>query len=88
MTIGIEEDIENIKQRNACVEADKAWELSWTRRLFILALTFLLAGLWMRIANLSHPWLSALVPTLGYLLSTLSLGRIKSWWIERRSRKQ
>lgn len=80
----IEKEIEIIKQRNSRVEADKAWELSWTRRLFVLALTFLLAGLWMLIAEIPHPWLSALVPTLGYLLSTLSLGRLKAWWIERR----
>lgn len=84
----IDNQLAAIRERNARVEADKAWELSWTRRLFITALTYLLAGLWMRLAAISSPWLSALVPALGYLLSTLSLGRLKNWWIGRRDQKR
>ncbi|MCL5435920.1 MAG: hypothetical protein M1275_02470 [Patescibacteria group bacterium] len=83
----IEKEIEIIKQRNLRVEADKAWELSWIRRLFITALTYALAGLWLQLVGLSRPWLSALVPALGYLLSTLSLGSVKTWWLGRHHRK-
>jgi len=30
----IEKEIEIIKERNRRVELDKAWEISWTRRIF------------------------------------------------------
>ena len=40
----ISQEISTIKERNKKVEADKAWELSWTRRLFITAGIYVLAG--------------------------------------------
>ena len=73
-------EIENIKVRNQKVEFDKAWELSWTRRLFIAVVTYLIAGLWLIIIKDSFPWLKAFVPAGGYVLSTLSLPIIKRWW--------
>ena len=35
----LENEIENIKQRNKRVELDKAWETSWTRKICICILT-------------------------------------------------
>jgi hypothetical protein len=78
----LEKEIEEIKQRNLRVEADKAWEISWTRKLFIAISTYVIAGIWLVVINDVFPWLKAFVPALGYLLSTLSLPFIKKWWIE------
>ena len=36
----LENEIEKIKERNARVEKDKAWETSWTRRICIMILTY------------------------------------------------
>ena len=36
----IEERLSSIEERNRRVEADKAWETSWTRRLLIAVLTY------------------------------------------------
>ncbi|OGE81859.1 MAG: hypothetical protein A3E98_03160 [Candidatus Doudnabacteria bacterium RIFCSPHIGHO2_12_FULL_48_11] len=80
----IEKEIELIKERNHKVEADKAWEISWTRRLFIAAVTYVVAGIWLVWINDSYPWLKAFVPAVGYLLSTFSLPIIKDWWTSRR----
>lgn len=80
----IQKELEAIKERNRRVEADKAWELSWTRRLFIAAVTYITAGIWLVTINDTNPWLKALVPTAGYLLSTLSLLTLKRWWVKRR----
>jgi len=72
--------IEEIQERNRRVETDKAWEMSWTRRLFIAAITYLTAGVWLATIHDSYPWLKALVPTAGYILSTLSLPFAKRLW--------
>ena len=79
--MNIEQELEIIKQRNKRVEADKAWEVSWTRRLFIAILTYVVAGFWLVTIHDTNPWLKALVPAVGYLLSTLSIPVVKSWWV-------
>ncbi len=75
------EDIKQIQERNKRVEVDKAWETSWTRRLLIALITYGVAALFMRNIGVSEYWLNALVPTGGYLLSTLSLSFFKRWWV-------
>jgi hypothetical protein len=82
--MSIEQEIQNIKLRNQKVEVDKAWETSNTRRFFIAAATYLIAVVWLLMINDTMPWLKAFVPTLGYILSTLSLPFIKSWWTRHR----
>lgn len=73
-------DIEQIKARNARVEIDKAWETSKTRRAFIAGVTYVLAAFYMHVAGLGNPFLGACVPMGGYLLSTLSLPYVRRAW--------
>jgi hypothetical protein len=83
--------LEAIKARNTKVEADKAWETSWTRRIIIAVCTYLTVTLYLMFLGVQSPWLHALVPPVGYLLSTLTLPVCKRLWIEKcynaRSRK-
>lgn len=83
----LEKEVEIIKQRNAKVEADKGWEVSWTRRLFIAISTYIIAGIWLVVIHDTFPFLKAFVPMVGYLLSTLSLPFIKRWWINNNYKK-
>ena len=76
----IEKEIDAIKKRNRTVESDKAWETSWTRRIFIAVITYLIASWWMAIIGEAQVFFKACVPTGGYLLSTLSLPFVKRWW--------
>lgn len=78
----IETEIKNIKERNQSVEKDKAWERSWTRRTFIFVITYATAGVWLFVINDTFPWLKALVPAIGYILSTLTMPTLKNWWIK------
>lgn len=80
----IEKEIEIIKARNNKVSQDKAWEVSLTRRLFIAISTYIVAGVWLLAIHDSFPLLKAFVPSIGYLLSTLSLPFVKNWWISKR----
>lgn len=77
----LEQQIADILERNKRVEADKAWETSWTRRLLITTLTYGIAVLFLWLIENDRFWLNAAVPALGYLLSTLSLPWVKRWWI-------
>ena len=76
----IEQEITAIKIRNQKVEADKAWEKSFTRRGFIAAVTYAIAVVWLLMIHDTMPFLKAFVPSVGYVLSTLSLPFVKEWW--------
>lgn len=77
----IEVEIKNIKTRNARVELDKKWETSWTRRLCICCLTYIVVVIYsFTIQQVSNIFLSSLVPVIGFTLSTLSLGFVRRIW--------
>ncbi len=79
----MEAELEKINERNRRVENDKAWETSVTRRSVIAGITYSIAALFMYRIGVVDPLINALVPTGGYLLSTLSLPFIKKWWISK-----
>ena len=77
----IKEEIEKIKSRNKRVELDKKWETSWTRRICICILTYIVVVVYsIMIQKVSNIWLSSLVPVIGFTLSTLSLRFIRQIW--------
>ena len=76
-------EIAAIKERNRRVEADKAWERSGFRILSITVATYIIASVVMYAIGIANYLLSALIPAIGYFLSTQSLPIIKRWWIKR-----
>ncbi|MDO8592867.1 MAG: hypothetical protein Q7R92_03830 [bacterium] len=78
----LENEINNIKDRNIKVEADKAWETSLFRKIAIAFLTYLVITIFFFFAGFNRPFLSAIVPTVGFILSTLSLSYLKTIWIK------
>ena len=79
----IQEDINLIKERNRRVESDKAWETSWTRKIIIAILTYITIVLFFFVAQLPKPFVNSIVPTAGFVLSTLSLPFFKKLWLNR-----
>lgn len=79
----LEGEIDRIKERNKRVEGDKAWETSWARRIFIGISTYILIAIFLIIIHVDKPFVSAIIPAIAYLISTLSLGVLKSWWLEK-----
>lgn len=74
-------EIEKIQERNKRVELDKRWETSWTRRLCICVLTYIVVILYSYITSKTNNiFLSSLVPVIGFTLSTLSLKGIRRLW--------
>lgn len=77
----IQKEIDKIKDRNKKVELDKKWETSWTRKICIAILTYLVVVLYSYIiSQFSNIWLSSLVPVFGFILSTLSIKFIRKFW--------
>lgn len=84
MASSIEDRLSLIEARNKKVENDKAWETSWVRRLSIVALTYLVVAFYLRFVVHISPWINALVPVIGYLLSTLTISILKQHWLNSR----
>ena len=77
----LENEIAKIKERNKRVELDKAWETSWTRRICICILTYVVVVIYSyMVRNYNNIFLSSLVPVIGFTLSTLSLNYIRKIW--------
>ena len=77
----LEKEIQEIKERNKRVELDKKWDTSWTRRICIMVLTYLVVVLYSFIINkFQNIWLSSIVPVIGFALSTLSIKFVRKIW--------
>lgn len=83
----LEANVEAIKNRNLKVESDKAWETSAFRIFSITAITYIVASFVLYFLEAKNPMLNALVPTVGYFLSTQSLPIIKKWWTSKYLRR-
>lgn len=83
----LEQEINKIKERNFKVEADKSWETSFFRRGLIAILTYAVIVLFFYFADLAKPFINAIVPTIGFVLSTLSVPFFKNLWIKHRYKK-
>lgn len=77
----LEKRISDIEARNKRVELDKRWETSFTRRISICILTYIIVLLFSYLVNKGNNiFISSLVPVIGFALSTLSLGIIRKIW--------
>jgi hypothetical protein len=85
--MNLKQEIKNIKERNARVELDKAWETSLTRKLAIACLTYIVIVIFFYFAGLPKPFINSIVPALAFLLSTLTLNFFKKIWIQLKREK-
>jgi preprotein translocase subunit SecF len=79
----LEQDVNALRERNARVEADKAWETSLFRTFSLALMTYVFAAALLFFINVPNLFFAALVPAVGFLLSVQSLPALKRWWVER-----
>ena len=79
--MNIEQRIQKIEERNQRVELEKAWETSWTRRVLLMLFMYLAIGIYMWAIGIANPWINAIVPAIGFLLSTLTMPFFKKLWL-------
>lgn len=82
--MNIEQEIQALKDRNARVEADKAWETSGTRGLLLLAITYIVAVVTFIFIKNDHPFLNAIIPTVAFSISLQTIPPVKRWWLKKR----
>ncbi len=80
--MNLEKEIQLIKERNRKVEADKAWETSFLRKLIVAALTYFTVVIFFYTAKIQNPFLNAIVPSMAFLISTLTLPYFKKLWLK------
>lgn len=80
----LEKRIKKIEERNKKVEEDKAWETCSVRKILIIVMTYIFAVLYLTIADTTNPYFGAVVPCVGFYLSTWSLKLIKKYWVKKR----
>jgi len=80
--VELEKEINKLKERNRKVELDKHWETSYSRRILLTIFTYLAVGLYLNVIGIENSWLNAIVPSVGFLLSTLTLPYFKDLWIK------
>jgi uncharacterized ion transporter superfamily protein YfcC len=78
----LQTEVNKIKQRNNRVEGDKAWETSLTRKGVIAILTYAVIVIFFYAAQLPDPFINAIVPTVGFVLSTLTIPLAKKLWMK------
>jgi hypothetical protein len=79
--LDLEERIVKMEKRNKKVEDDKAWETCFIRKMIIIIFTYIFAVLYLKIADTTNPFFGAVVPCMGFYLSTKSINLVKKWWI-------
>ncbi|MCA9333278.1 hypothetical protein KDA00_05405 [Candidatus Saccharibacteria bacterium] len=84
MSKDLEDRIKALELRNKRVEADKAWETSWARRISIMLMTYIVVVIYLKYVVEIDPWINALVPVIGFILSTLTVSVLKKQWLRHR----
>ncbi len=83
MSLKLEKEVNKIKERNKRVEADKAWETSYSRRALLMLFTYLAIGIYLQAIVIPKAWLTVIVPSVAFMLSTLTLPFFKNLWLKR-----
>lgn len=78
----LEQRVQQIEERNRRVEQDKAWETSWSRRILLAVFTYLAIAVYLWTIDISRPWLNAIVPTVAFMISTLTMPWFKKIWVK------
>lgn len=78
--LNLEERVLKIEKRNKEVELNKSWEISWTRKVLLVIFTYFSISLYLKYIVGIDPWINAIVPAIGFLLSTLTLPYFKKVW--------
>jgi hypothetical protein len=84
----LEQCLREIQERNNRVTLEKSWETSTTRKVAIIVVTYIAASVVMALIGVTDYYISAVIPTMGFFLSTLSLSSVKAIWMRRSNPKK
>eukprot|EP01041_Mallomonas_annulata_P010036 gene10036-20898_t len=73
--------LDTLDHRHALDDKGKKFDSSWTRVLIIMAITYVSLSNYMHLIGVGDPLRGAVVPTIGFYLSTWSLCFMRKLWI-------
>mmetsp|Transcript_3931 Transcript_3931/g.6164 ORF Transcript_3931/g.6164 Transcript_3931/m.6164 type:complete len:176 (+) Transcript_3931:126-653(+) len=76
----LKKEIRQLRRRNYDKDKGKEFEGSYTRVGFIMVITYITLSGYMYLIGVQDPLLNAIVPTVGFNLSTWSLPWVKKVW--------
>ncbi|NJL46904.1 MAG: hypothetical protein HC929_04620 [Leptolyngbyaceae cyanobacterium SM2_5_2] len=79
----LEAAVEELRDRNRRVEREKGWETSLSRKILLSALTYGITALVFWKIAVPDPLANALIPTTGYVISTLTIPWAREIWVAR-----
>ena len=79
----LENSIKKIEKRNKKVEANKSWETSIFRKVSVAIITYIFMIIVMYLLWIENVFINALIPTFGYILSTLWIEVLKKNYIKK-----
>lgn len=79
----LQAEIDTLRARELKLESYKAWETSYCRLGVLVTKTYIVAAVFLQTIGAQRPLVGALVPVLGYVISTLTLPIIRRWWVQR-----
>lgn len=77
----LEQRVWGIEERNERVETDKQWETSKTRKVLLVCFTYIAIGAYLWAIGVEKWWIHAIVPALGFMISTLAMPFFKRKWL-------
>jgi hypothetical protein len=77
----MKKQIRDLRYRNYTKDKGKKFEGSYTRVGFIMIITYITLSWYMYLIGVGAPFLNAIVPTVGFNLSTWSLPSVKKAWM-------
>lgn len=78
----LQNEITALKSRNQKVEANKAWETSLTKKIILVLLTYAVIVITLYALGLPNPFTNAIIPSIAFFLSTLTLPLFKKFWVK------
>jgi hypothetical protein len=78
----LKQEIQKLKERNKKVETNKAWEISFTRKILLMFLTYFVIVVTLTTIKNPAPWVNAFIPAIAFFLSTLTLPYVKKMWLK------
>ena len=79
----LKDEINLLKQRNYEKDRGKDFEGSYTRTVFLMVITYATLFCYMYfVLKTARPALDAIVPTVGFNISTWGLPYVKEWWVQ------
>ncbi len=77
----LKKELDTLHDDIRTLKIQQDWNTSVLKHGLVIFMNYLIMLILMYILNIESPFISALLPTLGYAITSISLNSIKKYWI-------